>query len=89
MINEEMKSKPYSWAKIYIKAFFDFLFKHKANDALFPEIRMGPLRHMRGLISEYDVYSSDATKVEMISNHLYDWLETPEKIESTTKTGTT
>ena len=66
----------------YLYAFFDFLFKHKANDALFPEIRMGPLRHMRGLISEYDVYSSDATKVEMISNHLYDWLETPEKIES-------
>ena len=69
------------WLEIYktgesLDSFFDFLVKHKARDALFPEIRNLPFRLI------YEAYPSDATKVEIISNHLYDWLVTPEGIES-------
>ena len=67
------------WLEIYktgrdLDKFFSFLITHHARDILFPEIlndsEMGQL------------FPSDATKVEIISFNLYDWIQTPEGIES-------
>ncbi len=69
------------WLEIYktgesLDSFFDFLVEHSARDVLFPEIRDS--RSLR----EGMLYPNDGTNVEIISCRLYDWLKTPERIES-------
>jgi len=66
------------WLEIYktgkdLDKFFSFLITHHARDILFPEILNGD--SMWG-------YPSGATKIEIISTHLYNWIKTPEGIES-------
>tara|TARA_B100001996_G_scaffold382133_1_gene373154 strand:+ start:2594 stop:3682 length:1089 start_codon:yes stop_codon:yes gene_type:complete len=78
--SEELKylTPERKWLEIYktgenLDSFFSFLIAHNARDILFPEI----LNH-NPLIS----YPSNATEIEIISAHLYKWLQTPERVES-------
>jgi tRNA nucleotidyltransferase (CCA-adding enzyme) len=67
------------WLEIYktdkgLDSFFNFLNTHNARNILFPDT----LGAMAGDLE----YPNDATKVEIISSHLYRWLISPESIES-------
>ena len=69
------------WLEIYktgenLSSFFRFLITHNARDILFPEIKKWAVE--RNFLS----YPSDATKVEIISLRLYEWIFNDEDIES-------
>ena len=71
------------WLEIYktgigLDRFFSFLITHHARDILFPEI----LNDNRWSSGMGQIFPSDTTKVEIISFNLYDWIQTPEGIES-------
>ena len=68
------------WLEIYktsenLDAFFSFIITHGARDILFPEI-------LNDTLEEKLLYPNDALKVEIISSHLYNWIQTPQGIES-------
>ena len=68
------------WLEIYktgedLDSFFSFLIIHHARGILFPEIlNKKPYKYLSD--------PSYASKIEIISTHLYSWIETPEEIES-------
>ena len=62
------------WLEIYktgrnLNSFFNFLITHNVKDILFPEIEERNERTMTNI-----KYPNDATDVEIISCHLYEWL---------------
>ena len=68
------------WLEIYktsenLDAFFSFIITHGARDILFPEI-------LNDTLEEKLLYPNDALKVEIISSHLYNWIQTSKGIES-------
>ena len=68
------------WLEIYktsenLDAFFSFIITHGARDILFPEI-------LNDKLIKKSLYPNDANEVEIISSHLYNWIQTPQGIES-------